>query len=317
MGTAVISEGTPEIVAPRARTVRRSGRRHAVAAWAFVAPALAYVLIFFGYPIVNNVVMSFQEFTTKSFYTGDAPFVGLQNYAEIIGSELFVRLTVNTAVFTVLSLATTFAIGLALALFFNRRFRLGGLLRSLLLLPWLLPLIVSAATWRRMMEEGTGILNEILTGVGLGAVPWLTSPNVALIAVVIVNVWVGIPFVMVLLYGGLQEIPKDLYEAAALDGATGPRAFRYVTWPLLRPVVVVVVVLGFVYTIRVLDVILALTGGGPADATATYAIRAYQLSFMEFQFGQGAALSNILIVVSLAVAAWQLRSNRRASDLAG
>ncbi|GAA5143500.1 hypothetical protein GCM10023320_84450 [Pseudonocardia adelaidensis] len=129
--------------------MRRNPRRHVVAAWAFVVPALVYVLVFFGYPIVNNLVMSFQEFTTKSFYTGQAPFVGLRNYAEVIGSDLFVRLTVNTALFTVLSLASTFAIGLALALFFNRHFRLGGLLRSLLLLPWLLLLIVSAATWRR------------------------------------------------------------------------------------------------------------------------------------------------------------------------
>jgi multiple sugar transport system permease protein len=122
---------------------------------------------------------------------------------------------------------------------------------------------------------------------------------------------------MVILYGGLQDIPRDFYEAGALDGASGWRAFRFITWPLLRPVVLIVVMLGFVYTIRVLDIVLALTGGGPANATQTYATQAYQLSFVDFKFGQGAALSNILIVVSLLVAAFQLRANRRASDLAG
>jgi multiple sugar transport system permease protein len=129
-------------------------------------------------------------------------------------------------------------------------------------------------------------------------------------------VWVGIPFVMVILYGGLQEIPRELYEAANLDGAVGLRLFRSVTWPLLRPVVGIVLMLGFIYTIRVLDIVLALTGGGPANATQTFATEAYQLSFTQFEFGAGAALSNVLIVLSLVVAGFQLRAGRRPSDLA-
>jgi multiple sugar transport system permease protein len=189
-------------------------------------------------------------------------------------------------------------------------------LRSLLLLPWLLPLIISAAVWRRMMDSGSGIINQILGSVGVPPVPWLTSPDVALYAVVLVNVWVGIPFVMVILYGGLQEIPRELYEAANLDGAVGLRLFRSVTWPLLRPVVGIVLMLGFIYTIRVLDIVLALTGGGPANATQTFATEAYQLSFTQFEFGAGAALSNVLIVLSLVVAGFQLRAGRRPSDLA-
>ena len=122
-----------------------------------------------------------------------------------------------------------------------------------------------------------------------------------LIAVIGVNIWIGIPFNATILYSGLLDVPQELYEAAALDGATGWRAFWHVTWPLLRPVVNVVLVLGGVYTIKVLDIILALTGGGPANATQTIATQAYVVSFREFQFGQGAALSNILVVVSAAV----------------
>lgn len=285
--------------------------------WWFVLPAALYMLAFFAVPVVNNITTSFREYTTATFYTGEAPFVGLANYADVIGSRTFGRITANTAIFTFVSLAATFVIGLALAVYFNAHFRLNALLRSLVLLPWLLPLIISSAVWRRMMEGGSGVLNELLGLVGLGAVPWLTDPDVALYSVIIVNVWVGIPFVMVILYGGLQEIPQDLYEAASLDGATGLRAFRHITWPLLRPVVVIVLMLGFIYTVRVLDIVLALTGGGPAGASDTYATQAYQLSFRDFQFGTGAALSNILIVVTLLVAALQLRANRRASDLAG
>jgi multiple sugar transport system permease protein len=293
------------------------GRRSRLITWAFVLPAMIYVAVFFGYPIVANVTMSFQEFTTATFYTGEAPWVGFENYIAVTTSQLFGKLTANTAIFTILSLTITFVIGLGLALFFNSYFPLSGGLRSLLLLPWLLPLIISSAVWRRMMDEESGILNVILQGLGIQPVPWLTSPDIALFSIVLVNVWVGIPFVMVILYGGLQEIPKDYYEAAALDGATGWRSFISITWPLLRPVVLVVLMLGFIYTIRVLDIILALTGGGPANATQTYASEAYQLSFVNFQFGQGAALSNILIVVSLHVAPLQVRANNRASDLAG
>jgi multiple sugar transport system permease protein len=141
---------------------------------------------------------------------------------------------------------------------------------------------------------------------------WLTDPSVALIAVIIVNIWIGIPFNTTILYGGLQDIPDELYEAGELDGATGWKSFRHITWPLLRPVVTVVLVLGVVYTLKVLDIILGLTRGGPANATQTIATQSYHLSFVEFQFGQGAALGNILIVVSLLFAVIYLRVSRRA-----
>ena len=144
--------------------------------------------------------------------------------------------------------------------------------------------------------------------------PWLVSPNVALIAVVIVNIWLGIPFNVAILYSGLQDVPTELYEAGSLDGATGWKAFRFITWPSLRPVVTVVLVLGVVYTLKVLDIIIGLTGGGPANATETLAAEAYRRSFVEFSFGTGAAVSNILILVSLVFAFVYLRLNRRAID---
>jgi multiple sugar transport system permease protein len=280
----------------------------------FIVPAAIYVLLFFGYPIVKNLMMSFQEYTTKTFFTGEAPWVGLENYVTAITSNLFVPSLVNTALFTAGSLVGQFVIGLALALFFQKKFPLSSVMRALLLLPWLLPLIVASATWRSILDQDSGILNRFLGVFGIDAVPWLTSPDVALIAVIIVNIWVGIPFNVTLLYGGLQDIPEELYEAASLDGATGWKAFWHITLPNLRAVISVTLVLGVVYTLKVLDVILGLTGGGPANATQTIAIRSYQTSFIDFEFGVGAAFSNILILISLVFAIIYLRGTRKAVD---
>jgi multiple sugar transport system permease protein len=282
----------------------------------FVVPAGLFLLAFFGYPVVKNVTMSLQEYTTRTFFTGEAPWVGFANYATVLGSQLFSPALLNTALFTLGSIAGQFVIGLALAEFFRRKFPLSGFLRSMLLLPWLLPLIVSSATWRMILDRDSGILNEILGNIGIisSPIPWLTSPSVALIAVVLVNIWIGIPFNVTILYGGLQDIPEELYEAGALDGATGWKAFWHITLPNLRPVVSVVLVLGVVYTIKVLDIILGLTNGGPANATQTLSVRSYQESFVNFEFGVGAAYSNILIVISLLFAIIYLRANRRAVD---
>jgi len=293
---------------------RRRPRRDDVVKFMFVVPAAVYVALFFGYPVVKNVVMGFQDYTTATFFTGEAPWVGLANYVTAMSSQLFVPALWNTAVFTVGSIVGQFAIGLALAVFFHRKFPLGGFMRAVLLLPWLLPLIVASATWRSIMELDGGILNQALGGLGLDAVPWLTDPDLALTAVILVNIWVGIPFNVTILYGGLQEIPEEQYEAAALDGATGWKAFWHITLPNLRGVISVVLILGVVYTLKVIDIILGLTNGGPANATQTIAIRSYQSSFVDFEFGVGAAFSNVLIVISLVFALVYLRSTRRSAN---
>src|SRR3954453_21309884 len=295
---------------------RSSRRRQRTLELLFLAPAVAYLLLFFGYPIVKNVLMGFQHYTSATFFSGVAPWVGLDNYSQVIHSAVFSKATVNTLLFTAGSIAGQFTIGLAIALYFQKRFPLSGVLRSLLLLPWLIPLIVSSAVWRWILDEDNGAMNRLLAALHVfSSNPgWLTSTSLALIAVILVNIWIGIPFNTTILYGGLQDIPEELYEAAALDGATGWKAFRYITWPLLRPVVNVVLVLGVVYTIKVLDIILGLTNGGPANATQTIATQSYHLSFQQFDFGQGAALGNILIVISLVFAVFYLHANRRAVD---
>lgn len=315
-GPAPASDPAPAAADGR-RTAARRGRvtRDDVVRYLFVAPAALYVLVFFGYPIVKNLVMGFQAYDFTTFFTGQAPFVGLQNYTDTVTDPIFLRALRNTGLFTVGSILGQFVIGMGLSLYFRRRFPLSSVLRSLLLLPWLLPMIVSAAVWRWIFEQDSGVLNRVLSGLGLISEPigWLTTSDTALLSVIIVNIWLGIPFNVALLYSGLQAIPEELYEAGQLDGATGAKSFRHITLPLLRPVVGVVLLLGVIYTIKVLDLIIGLTGGGPANATQTLATRSYEMSFIEFDFGRGAALSNILIVIALVFTIVYLRATARAA----
>ena len=293
---------------------RRTKFTRSLTKWLFVAPAILFVLVFFGYPIVKNVTMSLQNYTTTTFFTGAAPWVGLANYTDVIFSPVFRITVINTVLFVVGSVAAEFVIGLGFALFFKRHFPLSKFLRSLLLLPWLLPLIASSAVWKWILDQESGVLNQFLALFGVHSIPWLVSPNLALAAVIGVNIWLGIPFSTTILYSGLQGVPEELYEAAALDGAVGRRAFWNITWPSIRSVVSVVIVLGVVYTLKTVDIILGLTGGGPANSTQTLATSAYQQSFVQFAFGRGAAISNILIVVSLLFALAHIYLTRKEVD---
>ena len=287
-------------------------RRQAVA-WAFAAPVVAYLVAFYGYPLYRNVDLSVRNYTVMSFVHGHAPFVGLQNYRTDIRDATFSPALFHTLVFTFVSIAFQFAIGLGLAVFFNKRFRLSATLRALFLVPWLLPLIVSASTWSWMLNSESGVVNYALHLLGLSRENWLTAPHWALVSVIIANIWIGIPFNLVVLYSGLQSIPGELLEAAALDGANSWQRFRRVTFPLLRPVTAITLLLGFVYTLKVFDIIWIMTRGGPADASTTFATWSYRLGFGSFlpSFGTAAAVSNMLIVLTLCFSLVYFRIQRR------
>jgi multiple sugar transport system permease protein len=279
--------------------VKRRGSQWA--AWAFLAPIVAYLGAFYAYPLYRNLDLSLRHYTVRSFVQGDAPFSGLDNYRKVVADPTFGPALLHTVVFTGVSLLFQFTIGLALAVFFSQHFRLSATLRALFLVPWLLPLIVSASTWSWMLNSDSGIVNTALKAIGIDPVNWLTSPHWALTSVIIANIWIGIPFNLVVLYSGLQAIPTELHEAAALDGATGWQRFRRITFPLLRPVSAIVLLLGLVYTLKVFDIIWIMTKGGPTDASTTFATWSYRLSFGNLlpQFGPGAAVGNLLIVTAL------------------
>ncbi|MFF5369955.1 carbohydrate ABC transporter permease [Streptomyces sp. NPDC013187] len=306
--------GAAHAAPPPARTTQR--RRPVSpqwAAWAFLTPVTLYLALFYAYPLYRNLDLSLRNYTVRSFVQGDAPFTGLENYQKVFDDPTFAPALLHTVVFTGLCLAFQYAIGLALAVFFNQHFRLSATLRALFLVPWLLPLIVSASTWSWMLNSDSGIVNAALHALGLDPVNWLTSPSWSLTSVIIANIWIGVPFNLVVLYSGLQSIPSGLYEAAALDGAGAWRRFWSITFPLLRPVSAITLLLGLVYTLKVFDIIWIMTKGGPADASTTFATWSYQLGFGNLlpAFGPGAAVGNLLVVAALAFGLLYMRVQRK------
>jgi multiple sugar transport system permease protein len=292
---------------------RRLRRRSRLTAFAFVAPLTAYLAAFYLYPLYRNLDLSLRDYTVRSFVAGDAPFSGWDNFHKVLDDPAFAPALRHTMVFTFVSIAFQYVIGLALAVFFNRRFRLSGVLRALFLIPWLLPLIVSASTWSWMFNSESGVVNYFLHFFGVDPVGWLTSPDWALTSVIVANIWIGIPFNLVILYSGLQNIPAELYEAAALDGASAWQVFRRITFPLLRPVSAITLLLGLVYTLKVFDLIWIMTKGGPGDSSSTLATWSYQLGFGTLlpKFGPGAAVGNLLILIALVFGLLHIRVQRR------
>ena len=313
--TAADARGrAPKASASRPRpSTRKSKRRAQWIAWAFLAPVVIYLLVFYAYPLLRNLDLSFRDYTVAAFVSGNAQWVGFANYLAVIQSPTFGPALWNTAVFTIVSIVFQFSIGLALAVFFYRNFPLSGTLRALFLVPWLLPLLVSASTWSWMLNSDSGVVNSFLNAVHLPSINWLTSPSWSLTAVLIANIWIGIPFNLVIMYSGLQNIPGDVYEAASIDGANGWQRFWRITFPLLRPVSAITILLGLVYTLKVFDIIWIMTRGGPGNASTTFAIWAYQQGFGSTlpQFSPAAAVGNLLIIIAFVFGLIYIRMQRR------
>jgi len=305
----------PAPAVPRAGVPARKRKGRQWAAWAFLAPVVLYLIVFYAYPLYRNLDLSLRHYTVRSFVQGDAPFSGLANYRTVVADPTFGTALLHTMVFTLVSIAFQFTIGLALAIFFVQHFRLSATLRALFLVPWLLPLIVSASTWSWMLNSNSGVVNSALGVLGIPPINWQTSPTWALTSVIIANVWIGIPFNLVVLYSGLQAIPAEVNEAAALDGAKPWQRFWLVTFPLLRPVSAITLLLGLIYTLKVFDLIWIMTKGGPTDSSTTFATWSYRLSFGNLlpEFGPGAAVGNLLIIMALVFGMIYIRLQRRQS----
>ncbi|MEG8278393.1 carbohydrate ABC transporter permease [Streptomyces sp. AHA2] len=294
----------------------RRRRRWTPERWAaigFLAPLIVYLAAFYIFPLLRNIELSLHDYTPVAFVQGNAQFVGFDNFTEIFTSSTFGTALRNTVLFTVVSIVFQFTIGLGLAVYFRKAFPLSRLLRALFLVPWLLPLIVSGSTWAWLMNSENGVINAALRAVGMDPVNWLVSPDTALTSVIIANIWLGIPFNLVVLYSGLQNIPAEVYEAAMVDGAGPWRTFWRVTLPLLRPVSAITLLLGFVYTLKVVDIIWIMTAGGPGDSSTTFATWSYREAFGSGnpEFSPAATAGNILILIALVMGAIYLRTQRR------
>ncbi|MEU6762653.1 sugar ABC transporter permease [Streptomyces sp. NPDC046853] len=267
--------------------LRRSLSTHWYA-WSMVAPVVVVIGVIIGYPLVRGLYLSTTDANEanveRTIGMNHIPAtyksVGLDNYTAVLSDGVFWDRLTWTIVWTVSCVAISFALGLALANMLNRKLAGRSLYRMALILPWAVPAFVSVFTWRLLFNEKNGILNKILAGGGIDAIPWLNDPTWAKLSVITVNVWLGVPFMLVAMLGGLQSIPGELYEAAEMDGANAWQRFRHITLPGLRTVSSTVILISSIWTFNMFPVIFLLTRGGPGDATEILVTYAYRLSFV-------------------------------------
>jgi len=271
----------------------------------FVLPAVAVLCFVLIFPLLYATYLSFNQIGANF----EGQFVGLQNYADILGDAAFWKALRNTVVFTAASVTLHFVLGLAVALLLNQQIKARTFFRMLMLVPWLVPAVVTAMTWKWMLNSQYGILNDLLMRLHLitAAVPWIASVEWAMPSVVLAATWQGFPFAMVMLLAGLQTVPREQLEAAAVDGASIWQRFRYVTIPNLQFVILVVTILDTIWTFKSFDLIQVLTAGGPVGSTEVLATLVYRLSFKFFRFGFAAAIAVLMLLVLFAFSLIYLR----------
>jgi multiple sugar transport system permease protein len=307
------AQATEPVRASRETTSARAVRFRRWSRLVFLVPAGLYVLFAFALPVAYNLLLSFQQTGPATISTLFAPFAGLANYELVLSNSTTQSVIVRTFVFTAGSLFFQFLIGLGLALLFNLKFPLRKLARSLVIIPWLLPLLITGLTFQYLLQLEAGAINRMLQSLGLIDEPigFLLTPNWAFFSILVANIWIGIPFFTVLLFSALQDVPIELREAAMIDGANAWQRLTRVTIPIIRPVIEVAFVLGFVFTVKVFDVVIGLTQGGPANTTQILATWAYNLSFQQYDYGAGAALNTVLLIIALLAAPIYIWLNRQ------
>ena len=229
------------------------------------------------------------------------PFIGLKNFHDVITSYYFKTSLINTGVYTIASVAGVIIFGIVVALLLNTKIRSVNALKIIILLPWAIPAVVAGLMWKWILNSDFGILNGILYSLGVikSYIPFLADPLLAKISLVLAHVWKEGPLAAIFLLAGLQLIPKEFYEAAKIDGGSTLRVFRYVTLPLLRPILLVVLVYETMTAILTFDIVYVLTGGGPADSTSLISWFAYAEIFKSLNLGAGIALSIIIAAITL------------------
>jgi multiple sugar transport system permease protein len=273
---------------------------------------LGFLFLMSGLPLIYNVLMSFQEVDMFSLGTFFRPFVGFDNYVTLFSQPQTWPILWNTALFVVASIVGQFVIGFSLALFFWVNFPGASWLRGLFLVSWVMPGLVVGAIWNWILSGDFGVLNYMLREAGIisSNIFWRSDPDFSLWAVIIANIWLGTSFNMILLSVGLSAIPKDLYEAAELDGANVWQRFWTITLPMMRSTIGAIISLGLIFTLQQFDLFAAITSGGPNNSSNVTQYWAWDLSFRQYDFAQGATISVIMIVFVMFASVVYVRSTR-------
>jgi multiple sugar transport system permease protein len=268
--------------------VARLLEREAVFSWLMLGPAVLFLLAFVAYPFVYGIYLSLQQRAVGQ----EGTFVGLQNFAANANDPVFWQVVRNTFVLTTVATILKLAGGMALALIMNQQFPFKNAVRASLLLPWIVPTVLSTIAWMWIFDPTFSVINWLLrNGFDVSGPNWIGDGAWAMTAVIIANVWRGLPFYAITLLAGLQTISQELYEAAAIDGATGRRRFWHVTLPLLKPVLLITTMFSVIYTFSEFQLVYVLTGGGPHNATNIFAVHAFNIAMGAGQLGQGASVA--------------------------
>jgi len=313
MGSAVAltNDLVATVVTPTRRRPRGVGARRALVPFGYLSPTIVLMLVLMVTPIVMVVIYSMLD---NVIIQKSSEFVGLDNFSAVLADDVFWISVRNTMVFTSASVVVHIVLGLAFATMLNSAVlgpRVLAAFRVLLVLPWLFTVAIIAVLWRMLMASN-GAINYLLTSSGLVSqnIEWLASPDTALFAVTLINVWAGYPFYMISLLAGLQGIANELYEAATVDGASAVQKFFYITIPQLRPLLISLILLDVIWTAQQFPLIWMTTGGGPINATQVLSTYTYKLAFSNYQFSMASASAAIILVLSMILAFFYARAQR-------
>lgn len=282
-------------VPARTFTLRGVLEREGAFSWIMLAPGVAFLLAFVAYPFFYGIWLSLQDRPVARSGT----FVGIANFISLAHDGVFWQVTQNTFLYTAVTTVLKLLGGLAMALVVNQRFHGRSLVRAFLLLPFIVPTILSVVAWMWIFDPTYSVINWTLVHTGLidTGFSWLGNQTLAMVAIIIVNTWRGIPFYGITILAGLQTISPDLYEAAAIDGATVRQRFWHVTLPIIKPILIIVTMFSVIFTFSDFQIVYALTHGGPANATQVFVTYAFDLAMSGGQLGMGAAAALTMLPV--------------------
>ena len=279
----------------------------------FILPMVLYVGVMSVFPVAKSFQLSLTDKDLLSREPGT--YIFLDNYRVLMEQPVFWQVLGNTAVFVIGSVALQFVLGFGLALLLRKDLPVTAVIRSVLLLTWVVPGIITGFTWQWIFQsERYGLFNFLLVSVGLPPVGWLYAPTPAMIALLVGNVWRGVSFHMIIQLAGLQTIADELYEAAHVDGAGGILSFLRITLPLMRFSILISWIYGSILTFGVFDIVEALTGGGPGRTTETLSLHIYHTAFRQYRMGRGASLSVIMFLINLGLTLFYIALLRRTGD---
>jgi len=279
-------------------------------------PAALLLLLIVVYPIATLFVNSLESVDNANPTAGET-FVGFANYARAFDDNRFWHATGNTILYIIVTVPGSLVLGLLLALLANLPFRVKWPVRLGLLLPWALPLVFAGLIFRWFFEYQTGVVNDLLAKFGVEPLQWLSDPTLAFIAICVAIVWKASSFMALMLLAGLQTIPRSLYEAAEVDGASRWQQFWQITLPMLRPAIFVALIFRTITAIQTFDIPYAMTGGGPGESTETLAMYIHKTTLDFLDFGYGSALAALMFVLSMFATSGYLRYTRRSSGRTG